>query len=111
MCHARKERVLLFGTRPADHIRASSHSGCTQRPDTLLHPNASWKRQIPLASRAPSIHGTKRHFAAAQQTVALGVKADMGGDATGRLSTIGLQALDTELGEDKNRKDTTWCRA
>jgi len=61
-----------------------------------------------LAPRAPSIHGTKRHFAAAQQTVALGVKADMGGDATGRLSTIGLQALDTELGEDKNRRSTTW---
>src|SRR5262252_4098402 len=40
-CHARKERVLLVGTRSANHIRASSHSGCTQRPDTWLHPNAS----------------------------------------------------------------------
>ena len=39
--HARKERVLLVGTRSANHIRASSHSGCTQRPDTWLHPNAS----------------------------------------------------------------------
>jgi hypothetical protein len=57
-CHARKERVLLVGTRSANHIRASGHSGCTQRPDTWLHPNASRKRQIPLASRAPSIHGT-----------------------------------------------------
>ena len=28
MCHARKERVLLFGTGSADYIRASSHSGC-----------------------------------------------------------------------------------
>ena len=56
----RKERLLLVGTRSADHIWASSHSGCTQRPDTLLHPNASRKRQIPLASRAPSIHGIKR---------------------------------------------------
>jgi len=43
MCHARKERVLLFGTRPADHIRAGSHSGCIQRPNTWLHPNASLK--------------------------------------------------------------------
>jgi hypothetical protein len=57
-CHARKERVFLVGTRSADHIRASGHSGCIQRPDTWLHPNASLKRQIPLASRAPSLHGT-----------------------------------------------------
>src|SRR4029077_1800297 len=56
-CHARKERALLVGTRSANHIRASSQSGCTQRPDTWLHPNASRRRQIPLASRAPSIHG------------------------------------------------------
>ena len=57
-CHARKERVFLVGTRSADHIRASGHSGCIQRPDTWLHPNASLKCQIPLAPRAPSIHGT-----------------------------------------------------
>jgi hypothetical protein len=50
--------VLLFGTRSADHIKASGQSGCIQRPDTWLHPNASLKRQIPLAPRAPSIHGT-----------------------------------------------------
>src|SRR5882757_8111612 len=57
-CHARKERVFLVGTRSADHIRASGHSGRIQRPDTWLHPNASLKRQIPLAPRAPPIHGT-----------------------------------------------------
>jgi hypothetical protein len=57
-CHARRERVLLSGTRSADHIKASGQSGCIQRPDTWLHPNASLKRQIPLAPRAPSIHGT-----------------------------------------------------
>jgi hypothetical protein len=45
-CDARKERVLLVGTRSADHIRASGQSGCIQRPDTWLHPNASLKRQI-----------------------------------------------------------------
>src|SRR5262249_54871429 len=27
--------------RSADHIRASSHNGCIQRPNTWLHPNAS----------------------------------------------------------------------
>ena len=41
MGHARKERVLLFGTRSADYIRASSQSGCIQRPNTWLHPNVS----------------------------------------------------------------------
>ena len=46
MCHARKERVLLFGTRSADYIRASSHNGCIQRPNTWLHPFASLKCPI-----------------------------------------------------------------
>src|SRR5205807_3502566 len=50
MGHAILERMLLVGTRSADHIRASSHSGCIamevtppfeNRPDTWLHPNAS----------------------------------------------------------------------
>jgi len=50
MGHAILERVLLFGTRSADHIRASGHSGriamevtspIENRPDTWLHPNAS----------------------------------------------------------------------
>ncbi len=66
MGHARKERVLLVGTRSADHIRASGHSGCIamkvrpssdNRPDTWLHPIVSLNRQILLAPRAPSIHG------------------------------------------------------
>ena len=51
-CHARKECVLLFGTRSADYIRASGHSGRIQRPNTWLHPNASPKCQIfPLHRR------------------------------------------------------------
>ena len=38
----REERARAFGwDRSADHIRASSHNGCIQRPDTWLHPNAS----------------------------------------------------------------------
>ena len=50
MGHAILERMLLVGTRSADHIRASGHSGCVarevtapceNRPDTWLHPNAS----------------------------------------------------------------------
>src|SRR3954454_20883800 len=58
-CHAIDKRVLLIGTRSADYIRASGHSGCIQRPNTWLHPNPSLKCQIPLATRASSIHGTK----------------------------------------------------
>src|SRR5450759_3628127 len=46
MCHARKERVLLFGTRSADYIRASGQSGRIQRPNTWLHPNASLRCPI-----------------------------------------------------------------
>jgi hypothetical protein len=76
-CHARKERVFLVGTRSADHIRASGQSGCIQRPDTWLHPNASQKRQIPLAPRAPSIHGTKRTSSDVRSVVANGRKADI----------------------------------
>src|SRR6476660_2606367 len=66
MGHAILERALLVGTRSADHIRASGHSGCIatgrastrkNRPDTWLHPNASQIGQILLAPRAPSIHG------------------------------------------------------
>jgi hypothetical protein len=45
-CHARKERVRLFGTRSADYIRASGQSGRIQRPNTWLHPNASLKCPI-----------------------------------------------------------------
>src|SRR5262245_22031026 len=51
------KRVFLIGTWSADYIRASSQNGCIERPDTWLHPNASLIWQIPLAMRAPSIHG------------------------------------------------------
>ena len=36
----------------------------------MAAPERFAKRQIPLAPRAPSIHGPSRHFAATQQTVA-----------------------------------------
>src|SRR6478672_5678320 len=81
MGHAILERVFLFGTRSADHIRASGHGGRVvmgtsspfeNRPDTWLHPNASRKRQILLAPRAPSIHGPSRLVAPRSLTVAFG---------------------------------------
>ena len=55
MCHAIDKRVLLIGTQSADYIRASSPSGCIQRPNTWLHPNPSLKCQIPLATRAVAV--------------------------------------------------------
>src|SRR5580692_2767083 len=80
MGHAILERALLVGTRSADHIRASGHSGriATGQASTrkqagyMAAPERFAKRQIPLAPRAPSIHGPSRHFAATQQTVAFG---------------------------------------
>ena len=59
-CHARLERVLLVGTRSADYIRASGHSGRIQRPYTWLHPTPfAEMSDFSLAPRAPSIHGTE----------------------------------------------------
>ena len=67
-CHARKERVLLFGTRSADYIRASGHSGCIATEVILQAKQAEYMAaperfaEMPdfsLAPRAPSIHGTK----------------------------------------------------
>jgi hypothetical protein len=85
MGHAIVERVLLFGTRSADYIRASGHSGCIEmevsppfenRPYTWLHPNASQISQIPLAPRAPSIHGPSRRLMRCSGMSGVEVKAD-----------------------------------
>src|SRR6187200_1104136 len=71
-CHAIDKRVLLVGTRSAEYIRASGQSGRIQRPDTWLHPNASLRWQIPLATRAPSIHGTSLRLADTKHCPQLG---------------------------------------
>jgi hypothetical protein len=72
MCHARKERVLLFGARSADYIRASSHSGCIATEAILQAKQAEYMAaperfaempDFPLAPRAPSIHVHTWHFA------------------------------------------------
>src|ERR1700735_1177963 len=70
--HAILERALLVGTRSADHIRASGHSGriATGQASTrkqagyMAAPERFAKRQIPLAPRAPSIHGPLLTFCA-----------------------------------------------
>jgi hypothetical protein len=63
--------VLLFGTRSADYIRASGHSGCIATEVILQAKQAEYMAaperfaEMPdfsLAPRAPSIHGTKRQF-------------------------------------------------
>ena len=75
-CHARKERVLLFGTRSADYIRASSHNGCIQRPNTWLHPFASLKCPIfPL-------HRGRRPYMAHRGIPTAPVNARYWGEAT-----------------------------
>jgi len=65
MGHATLERVLLFGTRSADYIRASGHNGCiatevtlqaTTEAEYMTAPERFADSQIPLAPRAPSIH-------------------------------------------------------
>jgi hypothetical protein len=59
MCHARLERVLLVGTRSADYIRASGHSGRIQKAVYMAAPDPlAEMSDFPLAPRAPSIHGT-----------------------------------------------------
>jgi hypothetical protein len=59
--------VLLFGTRSADYIRASGHSGCIATEVILQAKQAEYMAaperfaEMPdfsLAPRAPSIHGT-----------------------------------------------------
>jgi len=77
---AKKERVLLVGTDqritsgPAATAAASWWSiypPRDNRPNTWLHPNASQKSQIPLAPRAPSIHGPKQLMSVGQSMSAL----------------------------------------
>ena len=96
MGHAILERALLVGTRSADHIRASGHSGCIatgrastrkNRPDTWLHPNASQIGQIPLAPRAPSIHGPSRQLARRSDMSGVGGKPEVPGGAVGTTDT------------------------
>jgi hypothetical protein len=57
MCHHRitRENYLQCEAK-TDHIRASGHNGCIQRPDTWLHPNDSRKRQILFPCTAGAVH-------------------------------------------------------
>src|SRR5258708_2397635 len=63
MGHARKERVVLFGTD-----QRITSGPAAKRPHSkaeyMTAPERFADSQIPLASRAPSIHGTQRHFPA-----------------------------------------------
>src|SRR5262245_19549524 len=38
-CHATDERVLLIGTRSADHIMASGQSGCSNKAEYMTAPD------------------------------------------------------------------------
>jgi len=74
MGHAILERVLLFGTRSADYIRASGHNGCiatevilqATEAEYMTAPERFADSQIPLAPRAPSIHDPLRKWSVAK---------------------------------------------
>src|SRR5437868_15396130 len=83
MGHAILERMLLVGTRSADHIRASSHSGCIamevtppfeNRPDTWLHPNASQNVRFLLHRGRRPYMAQSRHSSCARECPLSGVK-------------------------------------
>jgi hypothetical protein len=79
-----RERVLMSGTDqritsgPAATLAASRQRQASKRQQAvyMAAPERFAKRQIPLAPRAPSIHGPSRHLAAAQQTFAFGGHSD-----------------------------------
>ena len=69
-------RVFLIGTRSADYIRASGHSGCIQRPNTWPHPNPSLNCQISSCNAAPSVpwHKAENLGSATTSTAISGVR-------------------------------------
>ena len=94
MGHAILERVLLFGTRSADYIRASGHNGCiatevtlqaTTEAEYMTAPERFADSQIPLAPRAPSIHdpsNPQRFWVTSSQVTGAGgrvYRSDSGG--------------------------------
>src|SRR5438477_12735432 len=88
MGHAILERMLLVGTRSADHIRASSHSGCIamevtppfeNRPDTWLHPNASQNVRFLLHRGRRPYMAQSGHSTVGRQCPLLGVKRTSAG--------------------------------
>src|ERR1700688_1341479 len=88
---ARLERVLVFGTDqritsgPAATVAASRWRQAFTRKQAayMAAPERFAKRQIPLAPRAPSIHGPSRHAVLRRLLVAFGGRADMAGSAAG----------------------------
>src|ERR1700730_15039998 len=81
---ARLERVVVFGTDqritsgPAATVAASRWRQTFTRKQAayMAAPERFAKRQIPLAPRAPSIHGPKRRFAAPRRYVSNWARVD-----------------------------------
>src|SRR5215471_13620687 len=76
MCHASKERVLLFGTDQRITSgprlqRLHSKAGYMAAPERFAQTS-----DFPLAPRAPSIHGTKRVYPHVRLESAIGGKRD-----------------------------------
>jgi hypothetical protein len=69
--------VLMVGTRSADYIRASGHSGRILKAAYMAAPDPLVEMsEFPLAPRPPSIHGTSATIASLAKWVAIGGRAD-----------------------------------
>ena len=97
MGHATLERVRLFGTRSADYIRASGHSGCIATEVVLQAKQAEYMTaperfaEMPdfsLAPRAPSIHDPYRKWSVHRSTHVAPVKAESSPSAIAHASAI-----------------------
>jgi hypothetical protein len=77
-----------------DHIRASSQNGCTQRPDTWLHPNVSRIRQIPSCTAGAVQHRDEQ--VRLEFSVAIGGAADMDGRTAQLLRPTRMTQADIE---------------
>src|SRR5213082_2009045 len=84
--HAILERMLLVGDpisgshqgqRPQRLHRNGGHSSIRKQAGYMAAPERFAKRQIPLAPRAPSIHGPSQTFRLRRRMSAFGGKADI----------------------------------
>jgi hypothetical protein len=74
----------------------------------MAAPERFAKRQIPLAPRAPSIHGPLRHFAAAQQTVAFGGIATVTGATIPIFPISALSGTPGSNPVEKSSRQSLW---
>src|SRR6202790_1806916 len=104
MGHAKKERVLLFGTDQ----RITSGPAATRphsKAEYMTAPERFADSQIPLAPRAPSIHGPSLHLPRCSNIPGTGSIAD---NAVGRLKSFSLMALKSAAPFPPSQERTTF---